>query len=82
MMRSDARFQAQGSWIQKLGRYLVGIFGVLIAMYGLDFLFGLIASDETVLGYVLRYLRYGTTTFWAMFGAPWVFLKLNLAKQN
>jgi hypothetical protein len=54
---------------------------VLIAMYGLDALFSLIAPDETVLGYILRYIRYGTTTFWAMFGAPWVFLKLNLTKK-
>jgi len=82
VMNSRARFKTGGPWINKLARYLVGIVGVLIAMYGLDALFGLIALDETVLGYILRYIRYGTTTFWAMFGAPWVFLKLNLAKPN
>ncbi len=82
LAKSAAQFQTQGSWLQKLGRYLLGIVGVFIAMYGLDILFSLIATDETVLGYVLRYLRYGATTFWVMLGAPWVFLKLNLAKQN
>jgi len=82
LMKNTASFHTQGSWLQKLGRYLVGILGVLIAMYGIDILFGLIASDETILGYILRYIRYGITTFWAMFGAPWVFLKLKLAKQK
>jgi len=82
MMKSAARFQTNGSWIQKLGRYLIGIVGVLIAMYGLDMLFTLIAADETVLGYILRYVRYGTTTFWVMFGAPWIFLKLNLVNPS
>jgi membrane-associated phospholipid phosphatase len=81
MMKSRARFQVKGSWTMKLGRYLVGIVGVLIAMYGLDFLFSLIASDESILGYILRYIRYGTATFWALFGAPWLFLKLRLARK-
>jgi hypothetical protein len=82
IMKSSAQFQTQGPWTQKLGRYLVGIFGVLIAMYGLDAIFSLIASDESVLGYILRYIRYGTTTFWVMFGAPWVFLRLKLANEG
>jgi membrane-associated phospholipid phosphatase len=82
MMKSRASFQTGGYWVNKALRYLVGLVGVLIAMYGLDALFSLVASDETILGYILRYIRYGTTTFWAMFGAPWVFLKLNLAEKN
>jgi hypothetical protein len=79
LMKSKANFQVKGSWTMKLGRYLVGIVGVLIAIYGLDILFSLIASDESTLGYILRYIRYGTTTFWALFGAPWLFLKFRLA---
>jgi hypothetical protein len=43
-------------------------------------LFGLVAADESALGLALRYIRYGTVTLWAMFGAPWVFLKLRLAE--
>ena len=79
MMKSKANFQVKGSWGMKLGRYLVGIVGVVIAMYGLDMLFSLIAGDENVLGYILRYIRYGATAFWGLFGAPWLFLKLRLA---
>ncbi|MFN2237245.1 MAG: phosphatase PAP2 family protein [Anaerolineales bacterium] len=82
MMKSRASFQVKGSWTLKLGRYLIGIIGVVIAMFGLDFLFSLIASDESILGYILRYIRYGATTFWALFGAPWLFLKLKLANTS
>jgi hypothetical protein len=82
MMKSRASFQVKGSWTLKLGRYLIGITGVVITIYGLDFLFSLIASDESILGYILRYTRYGTTTFWAFFGAPWLFRKLRLADRK
>jgi undecaprenyl-diphosphatase len=82
LMKSGVQFQTGGTWVQKLGRYLVGIAGVLIAMYGLDILFGLITADESLPGYILRYIRYGTATFWAMVGAPWIFLKLNLAEHK
>jgi membrane-associated phospholipid phosphatase len=79
LMRRYAAFETRGSWAARLGRYLLGMAGVLLLYLGLDLLFGLISADETALGYVLRYIRYGTVTFWAMFGAPWVFLKLRLA---
>jgi hypothetical protein len=82
MMKSAACFRMDGTWLQKLGRYLIGIVGVLIAMYGLDALFSLVALDESVMGYMLRYIRYAATTFWVMFGAPWVFLKLKLASGD
>jgi len=78
LMKSGAPFSTTGNWSLKLGRYLVGMVGMLVAMYGLDFVFSLAASDESFLGYVLRYIRYGTTTFWVMYGAPWVFLRLKL----
>jgi len=82
LMKSKAKFLTKGTWLSKLGRYIVGIFGVLIAMYGLDFLFSMLAGDETIFGYLLRYIRYGATTFWVMYGAPLVFLKLKLAKHK
>lgn len=82
LMKSRAYFQTGGSWVQKALRYTVGIIGVLIAMYGLDIIFSLFSTDESILGYVLRYTRYGTTTLWVMFGAPWVFLKLKIASVN
>ena len=82
LMKEHACFKTTGTGLQKAIRYFVGILGVLVCLYGLDSLFGLIAADETVLGYILRYIRYGSTTLWAMFGAPWVFLKWKLAETN
>jgi len=82
LMKIHAPFKVSGSGLQKAGRYLVGIIGVFAILYGLDPLFSLIATDETALGYLLRYIRYGATTLWVMVGAPWIFLKLNLASSK
>lgn len=82
LMRSRVNFHTAGSWMQKIGRYILGIAGVVLVMYGLDIVFGMIAVDESLTGYLLRYIRYAATTFWAMVGAPWIFIKLNLAGEN
>ena len=82
LMRAHACFQIRGSGWQRAARYLLGIAGVLVIYLGLDTLFGLLAADETAIGLVLRYLRYGAVTFWATFVAPWVFLKLKLAEPS
>ncbi|NQU30863.1 MAG: phosphatase PAP2 family protein [Anaerolineae bacterium] len=82
LMKIHAPFKVAGSGLQRTGRYLVGIIGVFALLYGLDPLFSLIAADETSIGYFLRYIRYGVTTLWVIFGAPWVFLKLNLAASQ
>jgi len=79
MMRQYASFQTSGDWGKRALRYIVGIVGVFVIYIGLDVLFALIAADDTALGYTLRYIRYALVTFWMTFGAPWVFLKLNLA---
>jgi len=80
LMRQHAAFQTRGSWVKRIGRYLLGMAGVLVIYLGLDVVFGMLAADETALGLGLRYIRYGAVTFWAMFGAPWVFLKTRLAE--
>ena len=80
LMRKFARFQTAGSVGQRIGRYLLGMAGVLAFYIGLDLTFAIVAADETLLGYLLRYIRYGTATLWLTFLAPWIFLKLKLAK--
>ena len=65
-----------------MARYVVGVASVLIVYVGLDFLFSLIAADDTILGYALRYVRYAIVTFWMSFGAPWLFLKTRLAEPG
>lgn len=80
LMKGQARFRMDGSPFQLIGRYFWGIIGVLVIYLGLDLLFSLFAADETAAGYVLRYIRYAAVTLWAMFGAPWTFLRLKLAE--
>ena len=82
MMRQHARFQTSGTLGIRVLRYMVGIIGVVLIYFGLDVVFGLLAADETILGYVLRYIRYGTATFWMTVGAPFVFLKVRLAEAG
>lgn len=82
LMRLYARFDAKGVAWKRGVRYLVGIAGLLALYFGLDIAFAAIAADESALGYVLRYVRYGTATLWATFLAPWVFLKTGLAERE
>jgi membrane-associated phospholipid phosphatase len=79
LMRRYARFSAQGTRGKRVIRYVVGILGLLVLYFGLDLAFAAVAADETTLGYILRYVRYGVATLWATFLAPWVFLKTRLA---
>jgi membrane-associated phospholipid phosphatase len=79
-MLGGARFNTDGSPVQQVGRYFLGLAGVLVLYLGLDMLFSLLAMDESAAGYFLRYVRYASVTFWAMYGAPRAFLKLKLAE--
>lgn len=80
LMRRYARFQARGRWLRQVGRYGIGIIGLIAIYLILDVLFGLIAGDATLVGQFLRYVRYAGVAFWATFGAPWVFLKLKMCE--
>jgi membrane-associated phospholipid phosphatase len=82
LMKRYASFKSDGDWMKRLGRYLVGILGMFLIYYGLDALFGLIAADESVTGYILRYLRYTMITIWVTFLAPWIFLRVGLAEHQ
>jgi undecaprenyl-diphosphatase len=80
LMKRYARFRTEGTWPRKAGRYLLGIIGAIVLLVGLDLLFAPLAVDASTLGYLLRYVRYAAVAFWGLFGAPWVFLRLSLAK--
>ena len=75
-------FVVPGHWLKKAGRYGVGVVGVLILWLGLRVLFGLVTEDETLLGYILRYIRYGLVGGWMSALAPLVFIKLRLAERE
>ena len=81
-MRQKARFRPAGSSVKRALSYALGIIILLLIYEGLDIAFAAIAADETLLGYLLRFIRYGLATLWVTFGAPWVFLKTGLAEYE
>jgi len=75
-----AHFRPGSGWWRLILCYLLGVASLLVLYFGLDFVFGLLAGDESTLGYLLRYIRYASINFWAIFFVPWIFLKLKLAR--
>jgi len=69
-------FKMAAPWWKLVLRYLLGVAGVLIIRYGLGALF---PDGETLLAYLLRYVRYALIGFWVAGGAPWAFLRTKLA---
>jgi hypothetical protein len=82
LMKRYAPFLTRASLVKRFGRYALGMVCALPVYIGLDFAFALIAPDETMLGYALRYVRYATLTFMLTFIAPWVFIKIGLAERQ
>ena len=76
LMKRYLPFQVPEKDVLKAAAFLLGIVGVIFVLYGLDALFALLAADESLLGYLLRYIRYTSVALWAMVGAPWVFVRL------
>jgi membrane-associated phospholipid phosphatase len=74
-------FKPTGSWPQRLGRYLVGAVGVLILWQGLGAVFELLAADETLASYLLRYIRYSLIGGWVSAFGPLLFRRLGLAER-
>jgi membrane-associated phospholipid phosphatase len=75
-------FDANGPLLTRIFRYILGLVGVLILYLGAKVLFGLIVPEtEAVIPYILRYIRYALVGAWISAGAPWIFVKLKLAKK-
>ncbi len=72
-----ARFDARGPWGKRLTRFVIGLIGVLILWLGLRAVF---PEGTDLIALALRYVRYALTMFWAVYVAPWVFLKTRLAE--
>lgn len=70
------RFDADGPGGQRLLRFVIGAAGMLVFWRGLALIF---PAEPLALGLVLRYMRYALTVVWALFLAPWVFMRLRLA---
>ena len=72
-------FSVEGSLGQRAVRFLVGLVGVAILYVGLKIIF---PSGDGALPYLFRYLRYSLVGAWVSAGAPWLFLRMKLAKPK
>jgi len=72
-------FSSAGTFLQRVARFLVGVIGILILYGGLKFIF---PSGKDLLTILLRYLRYGLVRAWVSAGAPWLFIRMKLAKPR
>lgn len=75
-------FHAGGAWSKRIVRYILGMVIVVAIWAGLDAVFGLIAADETLVGGMLRFIRYALIGLWAGGIAPKLFRKWNLAEGS
>jgi membrane-associated phospholipid phosphatase len=70
-------FEANGSWRQRVLRFLVGA-AVMVALWlGLRLAF---SSLEPAL--LFRFARYSLLGLWGAIGAPWLFVRLNWAEKG
>ncbi len=76
-IRLRGGWQAAGPLWKRALRYLVGLIGVILLWYGLGAVF---PRGESLLPYLLRYVRYALLGFWVSGGAPWIFTKLKLSR--
>jgi membrane-associated phospholipid phosphatase len=74
-----AQFHAGGAWTQRAARFVLGVIGMLICWRGLALVF---PSTPEAVDFAFRYVRYALTALWAIYGAPWVFLRLGLASAE
>ena len=64
----------QGDW-QKVARYFIGLIGVVVMYAGLGALF---PDDMSLIGMILRYLRYTLIGLWIAWGSPILFEKIGI----
>jgi len=76
------RFSTEGSVGQRILRYFAGILLVAAAYLGLSYVFSLLSADNNILDQSLRLVRYGLVGFVITGFAPWLFLRIGLAKPT
>jgi membrane-associated phospholipid phosphatase len=67
-----------GNWLQRLISFLVGVIGIGILYLGLKLILPLEGQSFYQLSRFFRYLLLG---IWISFGAPWLFIRMGLARQ-
>ncbi|PKN33871.1 MAG: phosphoesterase PA-phosphatase [Deltaproteobacteria bacterium HGW-Deltaproteobacteria-19] len=75
---SKGGYVSDGGFWQRGVRLLPGLAGLLIIYLGLRAIF---PRGDSFVPYVLRYLRFALIGLWISAGAPWLFMKLKLARS-
>ncbi len=78
-IKSQGGFDAGGEAWKRAARFALGVVGVLVFYVGLKAMF---PAGESLIPYVLRYLRYALIGVWISAGAPYLFLRLKLAQKG
>lgn len=68
-----------GSAVSKTLRLAFSIVLSFFALEGLKRSFAMVASDYSIAGYLLQYVRYIMVATASLFIAPWIFTRCNLA---
>jgi hypothetical protein len=79
LLKRHGWFDARGPAFHRVLRYLLGLAGVL-AIYSV--LGAIFPGGDAIVPYLLRYLRYALIGLWIAYAAPWLFIRLNLAKPG
>ncbi len=72
-------YQASGPVGKRVLAFVIGVIGVLILYLGLKMIF---PSDNSLVAYSFRYLRYALVGFWISGGAPWLFFHFKIVRPN
>ena len=76
---SRGGYQVEGTVAKRALRYVIGLIGVVLLMFGLDMVF---PDGHTLIPFTFRFVRYALVGFWISAGAPWLFFRFNLANSK
>jgi membrane-associated phospholipid phosphatase len=71
-------YTPQGNWGQYAARYAIGLIGILLLWMGLKMIF---PAGEEAIAQVFRFVRYALVGIWVTALAPWLFIRLKLARR-
>jgi membrane-associated phospholipid phosphatase len=81
LMKKHLEYKTTGPLIMRIGRCLVGFAGLGMIYFGLCAAIDSLMIQDTTQAYALRYIQLSLSTFWVMYLAPWLFMKLSLVKR-
>lgn len=79
LLYQGKEYSTSGSWLQRIGRYFVGLVGMVAIYAGLKAVF---PSGTDPVGLLLRYIRYALVGIWGSYLAPRLFVAIGLAGRS